>query len=66
MSEENALNSKQSYNDDAAPPRKKIKVVSAWNKQEKLEDKLNHILSCTVSSDAMEIYRSQILQELRV
>ena len=30
-------------------PQKRIKIVSAWNKNEKLEEKLNHILSCSVS-----------------
>jgi len=46
MSEDNVL--KQDYLDEATP-QKRIKIVSAWKKQEKLEDKLNHILSCTVS-----------------
>ena len=51
MSEEHLL--KQEYDDDdddESPLRKKIKVVTAWNKHEKLEDRLNNILSCTVSS----------------
>ena len=45
---------KQEY-DDEAIPRKRIKVVTAWSKNEKLEDKLNHILSCSVSECLLDL-----------
>lgn len=48
MSQETIFNLKKEFDDDV-PPQKRIKVVSAWNKSEKLEEKLSHILSCSVS-----------------
>ena len=49
MSEEAVLGMKREFKDDL-PPQKRIKVVSAWNKSEKLEEKLSHILSCSVNT----------------
>ena len=62
MSEENVL--KREYDDDSLPQSKKIKVVTAWNKNEKLEERLNHILSCSVSTLLHQFHDIQLFNFL--